>query len=136
MGDDYLVSAKDALAAWDAGEIVSTIEMGGMGPGYEQAIHVCVFEIIRDVDPALATDDTKDAFRAQADATVHRISTTGHNLGFSGAQVGAAMQLAFRALRDGWRVTLEKAKEQDPDRITMVSRTWPHLDVPVLAEAK
>ncbi len=35
-------TAKDALAAWDRGEIVHSVEMGGIGPGYEQAIQILV----------------------------------------------------------------------------------------------
>jgi hypothetical protein len=51
------VTAQEALSRWDAGDIVWTVSMSGMGPGYEQAIHVLVFEIIRDNDP-LPTGDT------------------------------------------------------------------------------
>ena len=125
----YPETAREALAQWDAGDIVWTAELGGMGPGYEQAIHVLIFEMIRDIDPLLARDDREKDFRAAADACVHRVDRDGHDLGFSGAQVGAAMHFAFRALRDGWRVQLEKYKSDDPERVTMVSRCWPHIDV-------
>ena len=40
--------AREALARWDRGWNVFTIEMGGLGPGYEQCIHIAVFELIRD----------------------------------------------------------------------------------------
>lgn len=41
-------TAADALARWDEGDTVFTVEMGGFGPGYEQAIQLLVFEMIRD----------------------------------------------------------------------------------------
>ena len=40
-------TASEALARWDAGGSVFTLEMGGLGPGYEQVIHIVVFELIR-----------------------------------------------------------------------------------------
>src|SRR5256885_880394 len=121
-------TAAEALAAWDSGEIVTTVELGGIGPGYEQAIQVCTFEIIRDALEAKlpATDDREEEFSALADATVHRID---HLCGgFSGAQVGAAKWLAFRTLRDGWGHVIEQARKKD--QTTMVSRTRPDVPVP------
>ncbi len=120
-------TAKEALAAWDAGEIVTTVELGGLGPGYEQAIQVLAFEIIRDWPRTSVTNEDKDEFQALADKTVHRIDDA--CCGFSGAQVGAATWLAFQTLRDGWETVLVKAREKD--QTTMVSRSWPHVDLPV-----
>src|SRR5581483_2130454 len=36
----YGTNAADWLARWDAGRAVWSIEMGGLGPGYEQCIHI------------------------------------------------------------------------------------------------
>lgn len=122
-------TAEDALKAWDSGEIVTTVELGGLGPGYEQAIQVCAFEIIRDALAAglAATDENKEAFSRLVDATVRRIDSQCG--GFSGAQVGAAKWLAFRTMRDGWNHVIEQAREKD--QTTMVSRTWPNVPAPV-----
>ena len=35
------------LGAWDAGTPVFSVEMGGLVPGYEQAIQITMFEILR-----------------------------------------------------------------------------------------
>lgn len=114
-----IITAKDALAAWDANEIVSTIEMGGLGPGYEQAIQLLVFELIRDLaDKPLP--QTKDEQYSWGDPTVHRCDHLAG--GFSGAQVGAAKQVAYRAIRDGWAKMLESIPQ---DRKICVSRYWP-----------
>lgn len=111
-------SALDALKRWDAGQLVFTIEMGGLGPGYEQAIQILVFELIRDLaDKPLPKGKT---FGDWGDATVSRIDEGCG--GFTGAQVGAAKQIAFRAIRDGWEKMLESVPE---DRKIQVSKSFP-----------
>lgn len=122
-------TAADALAAWDQGEIVTTVELGGMGPGYEQAIQVCAFEMIRDALAAKfrATDENITAFDRLTDATVRRIDRQCG--GLSGAQVGAARWLAFRTLRDGWEAVITMARKKD--QTTMVSRAWPNVPVSI-----
>ncbi len=124
-------TAAEALAAWDKGDIVTTVELGGIGPGYEQAIQVLVFEIIRDALAASvgATDNNIAALDVLVDKTVHRIDK--QCCGFSGAQVGAAKWLAFRTMRDGWESVIAKAREKD--QTTMVSRSWPNVPAPVSA---
>lgn len=94
---------RDWLKRWDAGETLWSIEMGGLGPGYEQAIQVLFVEIVRDnaSNPLPSVHD-----RAWGDATVSRIDYRlpdgGFAMGgFSGAQVGAAKQMAYRLIMEG-----------------------------------
>lgn len=119
-------TAADALARWDAGKSVFTIEMGGLGPGYEQAIQVLVFEIIRDwvgkPMPNQSDPEFKKFSDSFADASVHRIDK--QMGGYSGAQVGAAKQVAYRALRDGWEKMLKSVPD---DRKIQVSKHVPNL---------
>lgn len=119
-------SAADALARWDKGETVFTIEMGGLGLGYEQAIQVLVFEMIRDNLDKPLPDQNSPEFKAFSDSfgdsTVHRIDEKMG--GYSGAQVGAAKQIAYRALRDGWEKMLKSAPN---DRHIQVSNKIPNL---------
>lgn len=126
VGDLYHETAQDMLAAWDRGESVWSIEMGGLGPGYEQAIQLLAVEIVRDElgkplpEPGTSADDW-------ADATVHRVNDW-PGCGFSGAQVGAAKHIAYKFLNEGPRKALLSYKEQEPDgdRLIQVSREWPH----------
>ena len=114
-------SAEQALERWDAGETVFTVSMGGLGPGYEQCIHILVFEIVRDHIAAgepLPDDDEEGAWVGWGDAAVTRLDP---DIGFSGAQVGAAKNLAARTLKVGWRAALEEV----PDRHIQVSRQMP-----------
>lgn len=127
----YPETAVDALAKWDAGESVFTVEMGGLGPGYEQCIHIMAFECIRAMKDVPAPGWEKgapgwDAWWEMADAAL-RASDVVKKLGPSGAQAGAAKSLAGRACSMGWRAMLEdfKASGSDPDRIIQVSRGWP-----------
>jgi hypothetical protein len=120
------VTAKDALAKWDSGRTVFTIELGGLGPGYEQCIHILVFELIRDYsegdlptfgDLENPTPTEQKRWSDWGDAAVSRCA-----LRFSGAQVSVAKGLAYRALRDGWRKTIDSAPK---DRHIQVSREFP-----------
>lgn len=102
----YPETALDALQRWDLGDSVFTIEMGGLGPGYEQAIQLLVFEIVRDHHedklPDTENKETLDAYRRTfGEKAITRTDKLAG--GYSGAQVGAAKRIAFRAIRDGWR---------------------------------
>src|SRR3990167_269657 len=94
-------TAAEALARWDAGQSVFTVEMGGLGPGYEQVIHIMAFEIIREllsreVDWALCNrahagdEAAKREWRAFCDDVDKAVMPRITSLGSSGAQHGAA----------------------------------------------
>lgn len=134
----YHETPAEALAAWDRGEVVWSVEMGGLGPGYEQAIQVCAFEMLRDLlasgivlprdipdQDAPEVKAVKQRFRDITDATVHRLDD--ELGGMSGAQVGAAKSICGMTMRFGWREALESARKQDPDRLIQVSRCWPNV---------
>jgi hypothetical protein len=127
MSTDETISAQEAIKRWDQGDILVSIEMGGMGPGYEQTIQTCAIEILRDA--LIASNPlTEETFRDLADITIHF-----HNEslgGLSGAQAGAAISLAWQAFSLGWSGMLERAKEamgpvEFLDRRIMVSGYWP-----------
>lgn len=113
-------TALDALARWDKGETVFTVEMGGLGPGYEQAIQMLVFEIIRDNGDKPLPEPKSEAAKHWGDPTVSRCDEQAG--GDSGAMVGAAKSLAYRALRDGWEAMVKSAPA---NRHIQVSKDWP-----------
>jgi len=128
----YPRTAREALAKWDAGESVWTVELGGIGPGYEQAIQIGVFETIRvligrdcehrfsearEADKRLYDSDAK-----ALDAAIHEINEK-MDLGLSGAQAGAIKWMTYRTMRDGWQAVLLQAKAKD--QTTLVSKHWP-----------
>lgn len=119
----YGADAADMLRKWDAGDTVHTIEMGGLGPGYEQALQIAMFEILRFLlaekpDPSLWEDS--DIWREWRDKLYDLETLKG--LGLSGAQAGAALSLATGLYMRGPRTCL---KEVLDSRHTMVSKHFP-----------
>lgn len=124
----YGADAADWLKRWDDGRSVWSIEMGGLGPGYEQCIHVTAAEIIRHMldakyDPALWRD--KDVWARDRDAIEKYgfANETIKQLGLSGAQWGAAVNLAANIYRDGPRKVMNDPRVKD--RHIQVSRSFP-----------
>ena len=118
-------TAAEALEKWDKGESVFTVEMGGMGPGYEQAIHILAFEFIRefkDRDWSKTLDeDGLHVISEEMDAFAFANKTC-MSLGPSGAQHGAAKQMAFQYMQYGYQYMVDKAPQ---DRRIQVSKNFP-----------
>lgn len=92
-------TASDWLAKWDAGDPVWSIEMGGIGPGYEQCIQITAAEVLRhmlaaEYDAASWQDKDKWAKDREAIEKTIFANETIKDLGLSGAQWGAAVNLA------------------------------------------
>ena len=127
------------LAAWDAGEPVTSIEMGGFGSDYEQCIQVTTFEIVRwmlanmpkrdwvmfDVDR-----DLWDRYNKWCKTDVFSLPGI-KGLGHSGAQWRAAMNLAANLVRHGYAATLESA---GADRHITVRRAEVYRQPPALRD--
>lgn len=114
----------ELLAEWDAGKEVRTVSMGGLSEGYERAIHTAAFEIIRywdkhPVDLARAEIDA-DYKRLKTEELDAGISTEIEGLGLSGAQFGAAMNVAAVFSRQGYQKGLAMV---DPSRIISIAKS-------------
>lgn len=121
-------TAQEMLSAWDAGDLINSIEMGGLGPGYEQAIQIAAVEMAREgMDVPL--EGPKEGHWAIWDEVCNRaLKKNDETLGgLSGAQYGAAKWLAWNWVhRGGPAALLERAKENgEGDRQIMVSKAWP-----------
>ena len=95
----YGHDAAEWLRRWDEGRTVWTIEMGGLGPGYEQCIHMLAAEVIRClIDNKVDCDSwTDEVFKRDLDLidkTVFAIPEI-KALGVTGAQWGAARNVAI-----------------------------------------
>ena len=124
----YGANAAEWLKRWDEGRGVWSIEMGGLGPGYEQCIHITAAEILRHM---LAKQydhskwDSKEGWRKDSDdieAMTHKNETI-KKLGLSGAQFYAAMNLASNLYVKGPASIMEDERVQD--RKIQVQRTFP-----------
>ena len=123
---------QEMLRKWDSGDTIWTIEMGGFGPGYEQALQICMVEICRAAikDPCRQDENDEqysNRFKVLRDNVVHAIDSMCG--GFSGSQVDAATQIAFRFVTDGPEKAFASFKEQRSDdfsdRHIMISKFWP-----------
>ena len=109
-------TAAEQLQQWDAGMSVWSIELGGLGPGYEQCIQLLAIELVRDnIEKPLPSEEN---WQEWGDETIHRLAENG----FSGAQVGAAKQLAYHWLKEG---PAEVLTQVDDDRHIQISKNWP-----------
>ena len=125
---DTTLSAAEAVEAYDRGESLWTVEMGGLGPGYEHCIQVGAIELVRKmVGQPLPPDDDSEASKSArcewAQAELHEVDRE-QRLRLSGAQAGAIRTLAFRAIRDGWTAMVNSAPL---DRRIQFSKAWPGM---------
>lgn len=115
QGDYVPETCEEALAAWDAGESVFTVEMGGIGPSYEQQIHIVAFELVRLL---LAVELPLDDPQRMAQLEEYLLKEAGIwnknlSLGLSGAQAASAVHIALMTKRHGWRAAVRKAPAED-----------------------
>lgn len=107
---------EELKKAWLAGETVFSVEMGGLGPSYEQTIQNTAFEIFcRYLGKPLPS---KKGYEHWADDVFKEPDHNDH----SGATGGAAKYLAYKFLSRGYCTAMREAQEQDSDRIIQVER--------------
>ncbi|MFW5945042.1 MAG: hypothetical protein ACOCTU_07255 [Bacteroidota bacterium] len=121
----YGKDAKEWLERWDSGKSVFTIEMGGLGPGYEQCIHVTCAELLRYmIDNDI---DIKDGISEHLSDKLHSWAMKNNVIdslgGITGAQYGAALSLAAYIHKNGPRELLKKPELED--RKIQVSKNFP-----------
>ena len=121
--------AAEWLKRWDEGRSVWSIEMGGLGPGYEQCIHITAAEILRhlleqqyDCDLWNDSEQWKEDHNKIEHFGLHD-SDVIKKLGLSGAQWVAAMNLAAMLYRRGPVEIM--SDERVKDRHIQVQRTFP-----------
>jgi hypothetical protein len=123
---------EDALAAWDKNEPIWSCDMGGMGPGYEQAIQLMGFEMLRAIvanPPPVAFEAlrlNKEEFKAYSDKIekLPAVKEVISKVQPSGAQFGAAMNIAFVFAINGYAKGMEMVPE---DRRIQVQKEMPTL---------
>lgn len=130
MIDYKTASNEDALAEWDRGGSVWSCSMGGLGPGYEQCIQIMGFEFLRAMladpfDYASSANDG-DKWRAYIDR-IEQMPEPARiikKLGPTGAQFGAAMNIASVFARNGYSAGMLMVPE---DRRIQVRKSFPKV---------
>ena len=124
----YGKDAAEWLRRWDEGRTVWSVEMGGIGPGYEQAIQITCAETLRFMlaqhyDPADWNDKDKTRKINEEIREASHKNETISKLGLSGAQYGAATNLAGHIYFDGPAKCFQE--EEVKDRLIQVRNTFP-----------
>lgn len=118
------------LADWDVGRPVTTVSMGGLSDGYEQCIHIMAMEYLRAlIDwneeywnlPDIEAETLWNRIERAAEDEWEKQGLIGQ-YGPSGAQVGAAKNLAAIIFRKGYDVALADDAIKDR-KITMTKRS-------------
>lgn len=120
-------TAQELLTKWDAGEPIWSIELGGFGPGYEQAIQVAAVEMARDHHAALLPTDAQARADEWDRLCANTVRKHDESLGgMSGAQFGAAKWLAYQWCfgEGGPQGLIDRAKAAERESI-LVSKSWP-----------
>lgn len=114
-------TVREALRLWDDGLSVFSVEMGGLGPGYEMAIQGLAFELMRVWQAVSWSDDEAQLkeVKGMAEPVISECDKKPWG-GFSGAQVGAAKSLAANVCRRGYRAALRE--EVVKDRLIQVCK--------------
>lgn len=118
-------SWKIEAEKWARGELIWSAELGGIGPGYEQAIQILLWEILaRWPHETLARNPEAKEYPKEYSEHVEKVV---HELdqscgGFSGAQVSSAQAAAFQFLVYGYNEMMGKLEK---DRKILVSKKWP-----------
>ena len=113
------MNTQEALAAWDRGEPIQTCQMGGISDGYEKAIHIMGMEMLRametrpfDWEAYEQADDAAQKLKWEAyydliDAQFN-VKSAVDQVDPTGAQFGAAMNLASMIHRNGYEEAIKK----------------------------
>jgi len=125
----YGENAQEWLRRWDAGNVVWTIEMGGLGPGYEQCIAILTAEILRiylnkqyDFKKAEKDDLEIARIREERDKLLFEIPEVAR-LGVTGAEHGAACCIAGHLYRRGPIAVMNDPEVKD--RHIQISKNFP-----------
>lgn len=114
----------EAVARWKAGHTVWSAELGGIGPGYEQCIQILLWETLAAWgDRSLPLPEKEGEYPKEYSDFVDQM-VTNLNLGFSGAQVGAAKSTAYQFLRYGYRHMMGKLEKE---RHILVEKHFPSM---------
>jgi hypothetical protein len=115
-------TATEWLQKWDNDELVWSIEMGGIGPSYEQCIQIAAAEYLRFMI-AEKTDLSDSGYEENFRAIEEYRNDVITSLGITGAQFGAAVNLAYQFYRRGPRASM--SDEAVKDRHIQIRKSFP-----------
>ena len=110
---------KQYLSQYDKGEEIEAVEMGGMGDGYEAAIQFLAIETMRELqDLPIIDNDFGLVIKLATETASNRTQQTG----YSGAQFGAAQNIAAVFWRHSPAKGIQKMRDNHPERIIKIKK--------------
>lgn len=125
------ITWKEAAKKWVDGSTLWSVSLGGIGPGYEQAIQILVWETIARWGNR-EFDAVRDAGKCYPVNYSNHFESVVPALekdcgGFSGMQVGAAKSFAYRIMKNGYAEELGRPDYQKDNRLIQVSKNYPRV---------
>lgn len=127
-------TSQEMLDAWDAGHAVQTVQMGGLSDGYDHAIQCAAMEVLREMltpkyqsifSETRIGEDYPDWVNSEPRNILLKMDKMREDgtylFGFSGAQVGAAINLAHMIASKGYGCVYDV----EPERLIFISREKP-----------
>lgn len=120
-------TAAELIAAWDRGEPIVTIDMGGFGERYEAALQEAAVEMARDGIASVWRPSADHEANINGWREIARESARKHSErlgGLTGAMFGAASWLAYQWVHNGGPAKLiDRATADDKsDRVIVVRK--------------
>lgn len=130
MSDElYAENVTEQIRRWDEGKTIFTIELGGLGPGYEQTIQVAAIEFSRAAKDLTETtrEQLEALFTSKCEEVLKQIDDKIG--GMSGAMFGQSRWLAWQwCFNGGPKRLVERAKEQGKENdVIQCSNFFPHV---------
>ena len=124
---ENVMNSQEWVNAWKNSEEVKTVEMGGLGEGYEQCIQEVAATILttlifdgKDLSQFDNLDSDDNSWKMYIDSVFERTNPLLDNIGLSGAQHSAGANLAAVFYRRGYEDAM--ADPVISDRIITVQR--------------
>lgn len=105
------LSNVEVVKRWKAGKAVFSIELGGLGPGYEQAIQEMLFDVFSHLTEEKIPFASLVDGKKFSDAYGKICDVVAEGKGLSGAQYGAAKGVAYQFHRYGYKEMMEKVPQ-------------------------
>jgi hypothetical protein len=110
-------TTEQVIRKWKKGESVWSVSLGGIGPSYEQAIQVLLFEIVCSWANGPLIDE-QGKITLFFEKHCEKVANSLTAWGLSGAQYSSAMISAAQILKFGYSEMMNKAPQ---DRLIQVS---------------
>ena len=124
---DENITTEEVVKRWKNNNTVFSIELGGLGPGYEQALQIALFTILdhwldKKIAPNTLTKNKRFTKKCEKDLEKLNLGK-----GLSGAQYGAARSTAYQFLKFGYSKMMKMCPK---NRLIQVSKNFPKYKEP------